>query len=87
MANLKSFRDEAIELIEKSLGDQLSAEKRDEIVAAIEGAIRKATQHTQESTVDVMLKYPLGDQDKAHKLADEIRRKTEALIANLSSQR
>jgi len=87
MTVLKSFRDEAIELIEKSLGAKLDSHQRNEITEAVEDAIRKAAQHAHEGVVDVMLKFPLEDQDKAHKMADEVRRHTEALIANLSSQR
>ncbi|MCL5778718.1 hypothetical protein M1105_17215 [Limibaculum sp. FT325] len=87
MTKLRTFRDEAIELIEKSLGAKLGPTQRDEIAAAVESAILKAASHTQESAVDAMLRYPLEDQDKAHKMADEVRRRTEALIANLSSQR
>ncbi|MDT8344602.1 MAG: hypothetical protein RQ752_09230 [Thermohalobaculum sp.] len=87
MTKLRTFRDEAVELIEKSLGAKLGPTQRDQIAAAVEGAILRAANHTQENAVEAMLKYPLEDQDKAHKMADELRRRTEALIANLSSQR
>ena len=87
MEKLKGFRDEAVELIEKSLGAKLGEEERGAIEEAVAAAISKTARHASEHAMDTMLRYPLEDQDKAHKIADEMRRKTDMLIANLSAQR
>jgi len=74
-------------MIEKTLGKKLNGNERDEIQAAVDAAILKSVGRAEQTAVDTMLRYPLEDQDKAHKMADELRRKNVALIANLSSQR
>jgi hypothetical protein len=87
MDRLLRLRDEAVERIEKCLGIELKPETRQELRETVQRAVFDSALHGHETAVDAMLKYPLADQDKAHKIADEVRRANGALIANLSAQR
>ena len=47
----------------------------------------KALLEGQHRAVDAALQFPEADQDMAHKIASEIRRKNDLLIVNLTSLR
>lgn len=53
----------------------------------VERAVIKAILESQHRAVDAALRCPEADQDVAHKIATEIRKKNDALIVNLCSQR
>ncbi len=64
-----------------------SADQKRRVAAAIEKAVIDAVLAGGEESARVAMKCCSADQDLAHKIADEIRRKNTALIANLSSMR
>jgi len=86
MDKLKLIAEEAVTEINGIVGDA-GAGKHDELFQVIEAAVIKAVLEGQHRAVDACIQYPEADQDIAHKIASEIRRKNDALIANLSSLR
>lgn len=85
----KSLRDRADETtrkVQKILGVSPEAHPK-EVADAIEKTIIKALLEERHRCADVALKCCEEDMDKAHKIADEIRRINTALVANLSSMR
>ncbi|HJN25365.1 MAG TPA: hypothetical protein QGG18_06710 [Rhodospirillales bacterium] len=58
-----------------------------EVADAIEKTIIKALLEERHRCADVAFQCCVEDKDKAHKIADEIRRVNTALMANLSSMR
>lgn len=58
-----------------------------EVSAVVESALKKAIQGTNEECVKAVNFCCSADRDLAHKIAEELRRKEVALIANLSSLR
>ncbi len=67
--------------------DSLDKEQEHEVSAIVEKAVIKALLEGQHRAVDAALRCPEADQDVAHKIASEIRRKNDALIVNLCSAR
>ncbi len=86
MDKLKIIAEEAVSQVTKIVGDS-GAGKHDEIFEAIEAAVIKGVLEGQHRAVDAAIQCPEADQDLAHKIASEIRRKNDLLIANLSSLR
>ena len=84
MDKLKLIAEDAVMKINGVIG---GAEKHDEIFAIVEKAVVKAVLEGQHRAVDAAILCPEADQDLAHKIASEIRRSNDALIANLSSLR
>lgn len=84
MDALKIIAEEAVAKIQDVVGD---ANHRDAIFDAVEAAVIKGVLEGQNRAVDAAIQCPEADQDLAHKIAAEIRRKNDALIANLSSLR
>ena len=84
MDKLKVIAEEAVTKINGVIG---GTEKHDEIFAIVEEAVVKAVLEGQHRAVDAAILCPEADQDLAHKIASEIRRSNDALIANLSSLR
>ncbi len=64
-----------------------SAAARNEVAELIERALMDAALEDSEECAKVAMVCCSADRDLAHKIADEIRRKNVALIANLSSMR
>ena len=87
MKTLQAIAEEATSGIDKILGNSLDKDQRSQIEAIIENAVIKGMLEGQHRAVDAALQCPEADQDLAHKIATEIRRKNDALIANLSSLR
>ena len=87
MKSLQEIAEEAAGGIESILGSSMSAEQKHEIEQIVEKAVIKGMLEGQHRAVDAALRCPDADQDLAHKIATEIRRENDALIANLSSLR
>lgn len=64
-----------------------SAAARNEVAELIERALMDAALEDSEECAKVAMGCCSADRDLAHKIAEEIRRKNVALIANLSSMR
>lgn len=64
-----------------------SADAQKQVAELIERALMDATLEDSEECAKVAMVCCSADRDLAHKIADEIRRKNVALIANLSSMR
>ncbi len=64
-----------------------SADLQKQVADVIERALADATIKDSEECAQVAMVCCSADQDLAHKIAEEIRRKNVALIANLSSMR
>ena len=69
------------------LGAELSPEQNTEVKKIIETAMIDAYRDCTERNAQAALQVCDPDLDKAHKIADEMRRANTALIANLSSMR
>ena len=85
-----SFRtrsEEAAKVVLDALGATPDDEGRKAVVQAIETAIVDAVAEANQQCTQVAMKCCSADMDTAHKIASEIKRKHEALIANLSSLR
>jgi hypothetical protein len=87
MKTLHEISEEATSDITGVLGTTLSDEQREQIGVIIEKAVIKGMLEGQHRAVDAALQMPLADQDMAHQIATAIRKKNDALIANLSSLR
>ncbi len=87
MKELRTIAEEATDGINAILEIQLTTEQKPRVDAIIEKAIIKALLEGQHRAVDATLLCPEADQDMAHKIATAIRKKNDALIANLSSLR
>ncbi len=85
--NLRAITHEATQGISDLLGDQLNDEQSAKIHEIVEAAVIRSLLEGQHSAVDAALQYPEADQDLAHKIASEIRRKNDLLIVNLTSLR
>ena len=85
--NLRRIAHEATEGINDLLGGQLSEDESTKIDEIVEAAVIRALLEGQHQAVDAALQYPEADQDLAHKIASEIRRKNDLLIVNLTSLR
>ncbi len=85
----KSLRERAEDTtkeVQKILG-VASGEHPKEIADAIEQTIINALLEERHRCADLAFQCCEEDQDKAHKVAEEIRRVNTALVANLSSMR
>ena len=85
--NLRMIAHEATRGINDLLGGQLNDDQSAKIDEIVEGAVIRALLEGQHRAVDAALQYPEADQDLAHKIAAEIRRKNDLLIVNLTSLR
>ena len=85
--NLRTIAHEATQGINDLLGGQLSEDQSAKIDEIVEAAVIRALLEGQHRAVDAALQYPEADQDLAHKIAAEIRRKNDLLIVNLTSLR
>ncbi|NRA87019.1 MAG: hypothetical protein HRU28_06410 [Rhizobiales bacterium] len=87
MDKFQQISDAAAHKINHLLKDTLTDTQEDEVSRIVERAVIKAILEGQHRAVDAALRCPEADQDVAHKIASEIRRKNDALIVNLCSQR
>ena len=84
--SLRERAEQATQEVQGTLG--VSAEEHPkEIEDAIEQAIINALLEERHRCADVAFECCNEDRDKAHKIADEIRRVNTALVANLSAMR
>jgi hypothetical protein len=84
---LRIIAHEATAGINDLLGGKLTSEEAKKIDKLIEDAVVKALLEGQHRAVDAALQCPEADQDLAHKIATEIRKKNDVLIVNLTSLR
>ena len=84
---LKEIARETTGSIRDALNSELSQEQTDKIEHLVEQAVIKGLLEGQHRAVDAVLQCPEADQDMAHKMAAEIRRTNDVLIANLTSLR
>ncbi len=87
MEKLKAIKEEAQAAVDRVVGGKLSQEQIDRLGQIIEQAVIKGVLEGQHRAVDAAICAPEADQDMAHKIATNIRRSNDALIANLSSLR
>ena len=87
MERLREIADEATLNINALPDINLSEGQQREVAQIVEQAVIKALLEGHHRAVDAVLQCPEADQDLAHKMATQIRLKTDALIANLSSMR
>jgi len=87
MERLREIAKEATGDIAKLIDGQFTAEQSQQIGQIVEQAVIKGMLEGQHRAVDAALHCPESDQDLAHKIATNIRRENDALIANLSSMR
>jgi hypothetical protein len=83
MEKLKAIVDEAI----GELDGTLSADQKDQVTKVINSAVIRGMLEGQHRAVDACNNCVEAEQDVAHKIATEIRKKNDALIVNLSSMR
>ena len=83
MEKLKIIVNDAI----GELKGTLSGDQTDKVAKVIEAAIIRGMQECQHLAVDACNDCGETEQDIAHKIAANIRKKTDALIVNLSSMR
>jgi hypothetical protein len=84
---LRTIAQEATQGINKLLGGSLDEALSAKVDKLIEDAVIKALLEGQHRAVDAALHCPEADQDLAHKIASEIRKKNDLLIVNLTSLR
>ena len=87
MERLREIAEEATNAIDGLLKSKLTEEQWSEVEKIIEETVIKALLEGQHRAVDAALQCPSADKDLAHKIADAIRKKNDALIVNLSSMR
>jgi hypothetical protein len=87
MEKLRAIADEATNGISQVLGKALSDQQQKEIERLVEAAVIKGLLEGQHRAVDAAISCPEADQDLAHKIATEIRKKNDLVIVNLSSMR
>lgn len=83
--SIRQLADGATQEILTCLGQD--AQKSDDVSRIVEQALAEAVRQTQDGCLEVVNVCCSADQDLAHKIADEVRKKEHALIANLSSLR
>lgn len=87
MKPLQAIAETTINEINEIAGSALSDDQKHQIALLVDDAVVKALLEGQHRAVDAALNCPDADQDIAHKVAKEIRRKNDVLIANLTSLR
>ena len=78
------------EIVEEELGHLdagLSDEQKAKVAKAMEKAVIRGMLEGQHRAVDTCSDFSEAEQDTAHKIRTEIRRRNDALIANLSALR
>ena len=87
MERLREIAEEATLSINALPDINLSEGQQRDVAQIVEQAVIMALLEGHHRAVDAVLQCPDADQDLAHKMAKQIRLKTDALIANLSSMR
>ncbi|PLX37669.1 MAG: hypothetical protein C0606_05130 [Hyphomicrobiales bacterium] len=84
---LKSLADDAVRRINAAISTQLSDAERITVSRIVEQALIDAVNDVTQRYRDTTKSYFGEDADKAHKLAEEIKRAKAALISNLDGLR
>lgn len=87
MKKLNTISQEATNEIKKLLKGALDPDDFSRLEIIIEKAVIKGLLEGQHRAVDAAIHCPEAEQDMAHKVATAIRKKNDALIANLASMR
>jgi len=87
MDTLQTIARDANSQIDELVKGKLPDEVKHQIEEIVGDAVVKALLEGQHRAVDAALHCPEADQDLAHKIATEIRKKNDLLIVNLSSLR
>ncbi len=85
--NIRDRAESTAKSVCEALHAKPSADLQKQVADLIERALADATIKHSEECAKVIMGCCSADQDLAHKIAEEIRRKNTALIANLSSMR
>lgn len=85
--NIKERAESTAKSVCEILDTRPSADLQQQVADIIERALADATIKHSEECTKVAMACCSADRDLAHKIAEEIRRKNVALIANLSSMR
>ncbi len=85
--SLNKIANQTIASIEKALGATLSEEQRKSIHRAVHDSLTRTVEHAGRQHRKAAESQLGADEDLAHKIADEIRRASIALKANLESLR
>ncbi len=87
MDRLRIIAQETTREISDLVATSLTGEQVEKIETLVEKAVIRGLLEGQHRAVDAALHCPEADQDLAHKIATEIRRKNDLMIVNLSSMR
>ncbi len=87
MERIRSIAQETTREISELVATPLTDEQAGQIETLVEKAVIRGLLEGQHRAVDAALQCPEADQDLAHKIATEIRKKNDLLIVNLSSMR
>ncbi|MDJ0610850.1 MAG: hypothetical protein QNJ67_17875 [Kiloniellales bacterium] len=85
--SFRSRSEAAAKAVFESLGTTPDEQHQKKVVAAIERAIVDAVAEANQHCTQVAIRCCSADKDMAHKIAAEIKRDHQALVANLSSLR
>ena len=86
--SLKTVADNAINDIKRVLGShELSQSETEEIRSILENSLKQTTAQFHKINNDTVVQCCGPDADLAHKIATEMKQKTDLLISNLSSLR
>ena len=85
--SFRSRSEAAAKAVFETMGSTPDDEGQKAVVAAIERAIIEAVAEANQQCTQVAMKCCSADKDMAHKIASEIERNHQSLIANLSSLR
>ena len=85
--DLRARAQVAVEQACNALSAELSDDDMQKVTTIIEAAMRDAVEAAEAESRKVVSDCCEADQDMAHKVAEEIRRRQDALVTNLSSMR
>lgn len=85
--NLEKLTNRVTKELETTLPDSLSAAERDAVVDLVRRAMQDSSSRTTRELKETAANAVGPDSDLAHKLQDQMDKKTSLLIANLSAMR
>lgn len=85
--SIKEITDKTLANVDEIVGGQLSAEQSEAVAKVIEMGILKAAVRMSENCQRYTIQHSGPEADIAHKINEEINRRREALLANLSGLR
>jgi hypothetical protein len=84
---LNTIAAEATQSVSNILDNPLREDQAEKVATIIEETVTKAVLEGLHRAIDTCHQLPAAEQDLAHKIADEIRRKNIAVITNLTGMR